>query len=155
MIGRSREGTLSAKHPRVIGTTLAAIDRAEQELGFRLSPSFRSWLLQNNGLSADDVYIFPVYDERDPRKTWDSLVRQYDGGQWGGEMLADAGQDFRRLLPFASFGTGDFYCFDYSHSQDDGEVPIVLWSHETGETEPRGSTFADFLTRLECGEIAD
>lgn len=101
----------------------------------------------------EDVWIFPIYDERDPRKTWDSIVRQYDAGQWGGEVFEDEGMDFRHLLPFASYGTGDYYCFDFSRKQSDGEAPVVRWSHETGETEDRGETFFDFCQRLGRGEF--
>jgi len=141
------------KHSRQIGTTAEAIARAEAELGFTLPPSFREWLLKNNGLGEDGVSIFPVFDERDPRMTWDSIVRQNEGGQWPGEPFEDEGRDFCHLLPFADYGTGDYYCFDYSRRRADGEVPVVRWSHETGECEDRGETFDDFLRRLRAGEF--
>jgi len=138
---------------RVIGTTETAIQATEAGVGFSFPPSFRAWLFQNNGLSLEDVWIFPVYDERDPRKTWDSIVRQYDKGQWGGEVFEDESKDFSHLLPFASYGTGDFYCFDYSHKSNGGEMPVVRWSHETGETEGRGRDFTDFCYRLQQGDF--
>ena len=144
---------MSAKHKRVIGTTDAAIEAAEAQLGLRLPPSFRAWLLRNNGLGVEDVFIFPVYDERDPRKTWDSIVRQYEGGRWVHEGLAEI--NFQHLLPFASCGSGDYCCFDLSRRQETGEAPVVLWSHETGETADRGRTFADFVARLERGDFHD
>jgi cell wall assembly regulator SMI1 len=69
---------MSGRIPRVIGTTEEAIKRAEKEIGFNFPPSFRAWLLENNGLGIDGVdSIFPVLDERDPRKTWDSIARYY------------------------------------------------------------------------------
>ena len=144
---------MSIKHKRIIGTTEAAIHAAEIELRFQLPPSYREWLLQNNGLGLDGVLIFPVYDERDPRKTWDSIVRQHDKGQWPGEQFEGDGIAFDHLLPFASFGTGDYYCFDYNEKSADGEEPVVLWSHETGETQERGRTFAQFRERLANGEF--
>lgn len=146
---------MSVKHKRVIGTTEDAIQAAETELKFQLPLSFREWLLDNNGLGLDDVWIFPVYDERDPRRTWDSIVRQYDNGQWPGEQFEDDGISFGYLLPFASFGTGDYYCFDYNKKPVDGESPVVLWSHEPGETEERGRTFTEFRERLAEGEFED
>ena len=143
---------MSIKHKRVIGTTEATIQAAETELRFQLPPSYREWLLDYNGLSLEDVWVFPVYDERDPRKTWDSIVRQHDKGQWPGEQFKDNGLDFSHLLPFASFGTGDYYCFDYN-KPGKCEMPVVLWSHETGETQERGRTFTDFRERLANGEF--
>ncbi len=37
-------------------------------------------------------------------------------------------------------------------TQADGETPIVLWSHETGETEERAETFAEFVEKAKLGE---
>jgi hypothetical protein len=51
---------MSSKHPRVFGTTEEAIAKAESALGRRFPPSFRAWLLQNNGHSIEGVTIFPV-----------------------------------------------------------------------------------------------
>jgi hypothetical protein len=62
---------MTKKHPRVIGTTEDALERAEKELQRVLPPSFRAWLLEKNGLwGLEGVHIFPVQDDRDLRKTW-------------------------------------------------------------------------------------
>src|SRR5687768_1747067 len=125
---------MSKKHPRVIGTTEDAIIRAETVLGRRFPPSFRSWLLQNNGLGLESVSIFPVMDDRDPRKTWHSIDREFREGWFSTvENVQGNPEDFSHLLPFGDFGTGDYYCFDYSRMDTAGEVPVVRWSHETGE----------------------
>lgn len=144
---------MSEKRRRVIGTTEDAIARAEKELGFQFPPSFRLWLLANNGLGAEGVNIFPVYDERDPRKTWDSIVRNYRDN-WMGTLENFVGEEmnFEPLLPFGEFGTGDYYCFDYSRLRTNAEAPVVHWSHDTGETEERAETFTEFLERLRRGE---
>ncbi len=146
---------MAAKRKRVIGTTPEAIAKAEAELGRNLSPSFRAWLLESNGLSLEYVYIFPVLDERDVRKTWDSIVRQYAKGQWFPEYLEDEGMSAEHLLPFASFGSGDYYCFDYSRLRQDGEVPIVWWSYETAEVEDRAETFIEFVAMVKAGVFDD
>jgi cell wall assembly regulator SMI1 len=154
--GRSaaRAGSLmSVKRPRVIGTTEDSILKAEADLSCRFPPSFRLWLLTNNGLGAEGVSIFPVLDERDARKTWDSIVRNYrvNWSEWKANFQ-DLGCAFEHLLPFAEYGTGDYYCFDYSRLRNDGEVPIVHWCHDTGEIEDRARTFAEFLEKLIQGE---
>jgi hypothetical protein len=55
---------------------------------------------------------------------------------------------FEHLLPFSEFGTGDYYCFDYSEINSKEEIPVVLWSHETGKTEFRSANFEEFLEKL-------
>lgn len=146
---------MAGKHSRIIGTTDDSIDEAERELGFSFPPSYRKWLIENNGLfGVDGVNIFSVLDERDVRKTFDSIVRNYKVNwlAWL-ENFEDNQTSFEHLLPFAEFGTGDFYCFDYSEASSNGEVSVVHWSHETGEIEHRGDNFEDFLENLKRGDF--
>lgn len=131
---------------RVIGTSIAAIQAAESELGRRLPESFTQWLLVNNGRSLGALTVFPVFDARDPRKTWDSIVRQYqEGWQVWLDNVADTASDFSALLPFAEFGTGDYYCFDYAVAGAGGEPVVVLWSHESGVTQRVADSFMAFM----------
>ena len=143
-----------SKHPRMIGTTEEALARAESQLGRVLPSSFREWLRLNNGTNLESVEVFPVLDDRDPRKTWDSIVRQCQlWRSYCDDVFPEVSPHFEALLPFASFGTGDYYCFDYSVNGDAGEPVVVHWSHETGETLPRGDSFSDFAVRLESREF--
>lgn len=134
---------------RVIGTTTAALQIAETELGRKLPKSFSDWLVLNNGKSIGALTIFPVYDTRDPRKTWESIVRIFNGS-WQSwlENFSDTTLDFAQLLPFAEFGTGDYYCFDYARIGTGGEPIVVLWSHENGGTTKISEEFAEFLLTL-------
>ncbi len=148
---------MSGRIPRVIGTTEDAIAKTEKEINFRFPPSFRLWLFENNGLSPDWIEsIYPVFDERDPRKTWDSIVRNYEEADWAQwiDNFEGYGEPFNfdHLLPFAEVGNGDCYCFDYSRTLANGETPVVLCSHETGETEERAETFAEFVEKAKLGE---
>ncbi len=145
---------MSKKRPRVIGTTEEAIARAETELNFKFPSAFRNWLIQNNGLGFESISIFPVFDERDPRKTWDSIVRNFNENwlAWL-ENFEDEGMYFENLLPFAEFGTGDYYCFDYNEFDTYKEISVVLWSHETGETEFRAENFEEFLEKLKRSDF--
>jgi cell wall assembly regulator SMI1 len=145
---------MSKKHPRVFGTTDDAIARAEAALGRTFPPSFREWLLENNGKDIEGVTIFPVMDQRDPRMTWDSIDRRFNEG-WKSwlENFADEKRSFTHLLPFAEFGTGDCYCFDYSRPDSQGEVPIVRWSHETGDCDDRARSFPEFAIKVLAGEF--
>ena len=144
------------KHSRVIGTTVEAISKSEDAVGFRFPISFREWLLENNGLGIEGIRIFPVLDVRDPRKTWDSIVReqQIAQGYWK-DIFEGDGRSFEDLLAFAEFGTGDYYCFDYSSPTDPSEYFVVHVSHETGDRSFRANTFAEFAVKAKAGEFGD
>jgi cell wall assembly regulator SMI1 len=138
---------------RLIGTTDAHISAAEAELGFEFPPSFREWLKRNNGRSIEDVQIFPVHDERDPRTTWDSIVRNYNSN-WKSwlENFESIGV-YARLLPFGEFGTGDYFCFDFALTSSANEAIVVFWSHETGKPDRVANDFAEFVDLVESGEL--
>lgn len=144
---------MKKEHPRVVGTTESAISIAESELGFEFPLSFREWLLENNSKSIEDVTIFPVYDERDPRKTWDSIVRNFKENwlPW----LRNNGHSacVEHLLPFGEIGTGDYFCFDLSSITEKSEAPVVIWLRETGKTELVSSDFAQFVRMAEEGML--
>ena len=110
--------------------------------------------MKNNAKSIEGVHVYPVLDDRDPRMTWDSIVRNFRvaWAEWL-ENFADEEIAFDHLLPFADFGTGDYYCFDYSRIAANGECPIVRWSHETGECERRAGSFDEFEARVKAGDF--
>ena len=136
---------------RVIGTTEEAIARAQAHLPRALPTAFREWLKRNNGLGLESANIFPVLDDRDPRKTWDSIVRQYEQWRSYADLIDTPAQLVSSLLPFAEYGTGDYYCFDF---QDESAEPtVVRWSHETGLAEFRASSFSEFAVKLAAGEF--
>lgn len=145
---------MSQKRPRVFGTTDEAISQAEKALGFAFPPSFRQWLLNNNGRQLEYVTIKPVFDERDPRSTFDSLVREFQLNwlAWL-ENFEEEKETFEHLLPFSPTGSGDYYCFDYSRCAENGECPVVFWSHETGECQDRAANFEEFLEAAAIGSF--
>ena len=128
-----------------IGTSQAAIAAAEQALGRTLPASYVQWLLPNNGRALGALSVFPVYDEANARKTWESIARHYNTSWQEWLEHVDGGNDASTLLPFAQFGTGDYYCFDYAQTGPSGEPVVVLWSHETGATSTVAPDFAAFL----------
>ena len=132
---------------RIIGTVEEAVEIEEALLGRKLPPSFRKWLLENNGQGLDDIHIYPVRDERDTRKTWESLSYLLEH-EWA-ESVSEFRQTlYAHLLPFADAGNGDFYCFDYSVVETNDERPVVFWSHETGEVSSVATGFTAFAAML-------
>ena len=145
-----------SKHPRVIGTTLEAIGKAEAETNFQFPASFREWLLQNNGLGIEGIHVFPVFDERDPRKTWASITKEHETAKsYWADVFECEEQSFENLLAFANYGTGDYFCFDYSSPTAPGECLVVLVSHETGERSIRANSFTEFAAKAASGEFND
>ena len=136
-----------------LGTKPENIEQAEQQLGFQFSPSFRAWLLENNGLSAEGIRIFPVADERCPWDKWNTIVQQFAGGHWFPDALEDDEDDYSHLLPFAETNGGNWYCFDYSRKREDREVPVVHFEHDSGECSDRGGTFTEFVEWAASGEF--
>jgi hypothetical protein len=136
---------------RIVGTVEEAIEIEEAALNRVLPDSFKSWLLDNNGTDLDWLHIYPIRDERDTRKTWQSLSYNFEH-EWAEcrKKFYQADQIFSHLLPFADFGTGDFYCFDYSVEGPSRERQVVLWSSETGRTEFGAENFAEFVENLTC-----
>jgi hypothetical protein len=147
---------MNRKRLKIIGTNPVAISETETDLGFRFSPSFREWIIENNGAQIAGIHkIYPVFDRFRPVATGISLNSFYREGwlQWVA-VIADSGgpSDFGHLLPFGEAANGDCYCFDYSRQRSDGETPIVLWSHDTGETQDRAETFVGFVRKAENGD---
>ncbi|MEP7148903.1 MAG: SMI1/KNR4 family protein [Acidobacteriota bacterium] len=70
-----------------------------------------------------------------------------------GLNISSTQADFRHLLPFGECGSGDVYCFDYSRPSDGAEMPVVVWFHETGETEVVAEDFGEFIEIAEKGKL--
>ena len=132
---------------RIVGTVEEAIAIEERLLGRKLPLSFKLWLLENNGLELDYIHIYPVRDERDTRKTWESLAYNLNN-EWAEWTSSFSNELFRHLLPFADFRTGDFFCFDYSVNEMPGEWPVVLWSHESGKSQFYASDFNAWKSKI-------
>lgn len=128
---------------RIIGTLEAAIEIEEKLLGRKLPTSFRNWLLEYNSLGIGETYIYPVRDERDTRKTWNSLFYNLKH-DWTEALRNFQMMQYVHLLPFADASLTDYFCFDYSQPETDGERPVVLWVQETGEVKPYAVNFDAF-----------
>jgi hypothetical protein len=135
---------------RITGTVEEALAIEESLLGRKLPRSFSDWLLDNNGLDIEEVHIYPVRDERDTRKTWESLSYLLIN-DWAEGLLKFNQAIYSHLLPFADSGTSDYFCFDYSVPGENGERPIVLWSHKTGKTEFFAVDFREFEMKILAG----
>jgi hypothetical protein len=138
------------KRKRVIGATREAVAAAEQALGVRLPPPFVGWLLKHNGTGD----IFPIPDEREPRTLTGNMLDEREGLR---DFVKDCEGDLGvvvDLVPIAPVGNGDFYCLDFTNAAK-GDVPVVLFSHETLEKEWRSDGFVEFVAGRASGEFDD
>lgn len=136
----------------IIGTVEAAISIEEAKLGRKLPDSFRQWLLEFNGSNLADLHIYPVRDERDTRKTWNSLAHNLHG-EWASQLKEFDHTIFAHLLPFADCGFDDYYCFDYSQQPHRDEPPIVRWSGASGLTQAIAESFDEFNRKVASGGL--
>lgn len=138
------------KRKRIIGTTKEAVAAAEEALGVRLPPPLAGWLLRRNGTGE----IFPIPDEREPRTLTGNMLDERESLR---DFVQDCGGDLSvvdALVPIMAVGNGDFYCLDVSQTER-GEVPVVLFSHETFETAWRADGFVEFMAGLASGVFED
>lgn len=134
---------------RITGTVEEALKVEEARLNRALPVSFKSWLLEHNGSDMEGIHIYPVRDERDTRKTWESLAYNLNH-EWAEGLcnFAATGADYSQLLPFADYGTADYFCFDYSVAEKNGETPVVIWSRKTGEIGFYAKDFTEFKEKI-------
>ena len=136
----------------IIGTVEATISIEEAELGRKLPDSFRLWLLEINGSNLADLHIYSVRDERDTRKTWNSLAH-YLHGEWASQLKKFDHAIFAHLLPFADYGLEDHYCFDYSQRLQKDEPSVVRCSGANGVTQTIAESFDEFSRKVVSGDL--
>jgi hypothetical protein len=144
-------------HPIEVGqrATIQEIEAKEEELGYRLPPSF-TYILQNVGKSLSFHYSFSK-DTIIPSEfqeifsgeiNWnidylENLNRLADDLMEDGE---DYGATLRGKLEFAHAGNGDVYAFDMSVDSD--EKPVIYWDHEEDTVTYLADSFIDYLSRI-------
>tara|TARA_R110002072_G_scaffold20193_2_gene73803 strand:+ start:69 stop:542 length:474 start_codon:yes stop_codon:yes gene_type:complete len=100
------------------------VDRAEQELGIKLPPSFVRFLRESKGKRPPFWDVLPILTGDRTDRTFD-IVRANDleHGDRANPIPA-------HYCTFHGTGTGDQVCFDTSSRRPDGEYQVVLWVHD-------------------------
>jgi hypothetical protein len=94
----------------------------EKELGFKLPPSYISFLQHKHFI---DLTIGEVSFFRHPSSGWQKSILDGVFHGYPREYLIDKG-----YMPFADFSDWGLMCFDLNRRNEDEECPIVLWDHE-------------------------
>ncbi len=116
----------------------SVLDRAEHEVG-TLPDELRDFLRQANGMNCRSFRLLSAFDERLPKKTWESLQRANNPAT--ARALGGDPELLSRFLVFADIGNG-FAFFDRA----DGSI----WFQESGEDEAAQTTlsFQEFLKTM-------
>jgi cell wall assembly regulator SMI1 len=113
------------------------IKLAEEKLGCVFSNQYKELVKLVNCTEVGEWAFHPIKDTKNPKKTWDDIVRQNMDKDVRWQSMPE------ELITFASDGTGDKLCFQVA----DGIMQdiVYLWEHETGEYKKLCSSLRDFI----------
>jgi len=119
------------------------IELEENELKTSLPNSFKQFLMQYNGAKLYNNYqIFGVYNPKDPKKSWDSILRQNK------QEVKCLGLR-SSLIIFCKDDYGNAICFDTEDVSIEGEYGVVFVDHESGIETKVADSFYDWVIGLE------
>lgn len=123
--------------------SLEQIEELEAVLGILLPNTYKAFLQHNHGARPSKKRFDSNQQEGHVLKTFLPITEQNKGNIL--EVLSWLkGRLSAKLLPIASDQAGNYLCFDFTTS----EPEIVLWNHETLETEYVRSTFDELINHL-------
>lgn len=114
------------------------LDETERQVG-RLPAELRALLASANGVTCRSFRILSAYDQKYPKKTWDSIQRANDAKKT--QALAGDPALLERFLVFADIG-GGFAAWDRSTG--------TIWYEEKGDQELKETdlTFEQFVRMM-------
>lgn len=117
------------------GVTNFDIKSAEEKLGAVFPEQYKELFRLVNNAEIGEWILFPIQDQKNPKKTWDDVVRQNQDAKDEG-MSGD-------LIAIADDGTGDKLCLQVINGKMDDK--IYIWDHETTEIEEYASNLKEFI----------
>jgi len=118
------------------------IEYIENELGFRLPSSYKTFLKHKHFY---ELYISDARFSGQEIKNWNQHLLKMAFNGYPKEFLIDKG-----YIPFADWNDWGLLCFDTNESCVDNEYPIVLWDHESWDKfEPFSYNFLNLLIKLD------
>ena len=126
--------------------------------GFKVPPSYQSFLLRWDGGSVNDegagsyIHFLSVAADKVNRCS----LMDYNGA---GTVLMNHEIDtyfsFEPLVMFAMDEGSSFWAFDPRHRRADGEMPIRYCDHETGDIYTQAEDFSSFILALSEHKLED
>jgi hypothetical protein len=132
-------------HTRKLGVDESDIKSAEDKLGAVFSEQYKELFKLVNNAEIGEWILYPIKDNRNPKKTWDDIVRQNTEVR-GEDMSKD-------LIAIGDDGSGDKLCLKINDGIMGNE--IYLWYHEDGELEEYAPDLKEFIISISQEENED
>jgi cell wall assembly regulator SMI1 len=132
-------------HTRKFGVDESDIKAAEDKLGAVFPELYKELFKLVNNAEIGEWILYPIKDNRNPKKTWDDIVKQ--NTEVREEYMSED------LIAIGDDGSGDKLCLKVN----DGIMgdKIYLWHHEDGELEEYAPDFKEFIISISEEENED
>ncbi|WP_028390722.1 SMI1/KNR4 family protein [Bacillus cihuensis] len=120
---------------RKIGVGELDIKTAEEQIGADFPEQYKELFMLVNHAEIGEWILYPIKDHRNPKKTWDDIVRQNTEVR-----EEDMSKD---LIAIGDDGTGDKLCLKINNGKMGDE--IYLWYHEDAEIEEIAPNLKEFI----------
>jgi len=121
--------------------TMEAIEAVEAKTGVTFPAGHREFLIRANGGQAGHILYLGIGDDRDDDLLWHAVHLRPDFEKTAGKPV----------LPFARNWGGDYYCYDLSRPQKNGDFPVLYWYHAAAD---RGESGAKIWSEAAPGFLA-
>lgn len=132
-------------YTRKIGVIELDLKAAEEKLGAVFPEQYKDLFKLVNNAEIGEWILYPIKDHRNPKKTWDDIVRQNTEVR-----EEDISED---LLVIGDNGSGDKLCYKVNNGIMGNE--IYLWCHEDAELEEYAPNLKEFIILISEEETED
>ncbi|MFT4416671.1 SMI1/KNR4 family protein [Fredinandcohnia humi] len=127
------------------GVDLLDIKSAEQKLGVTFPEQYKELFMLVNNAEIGEWILYPIKDSRNPKKTWDDVVRQ---------NIECREEGFpKNLIAIGDDGSGDKLCLIIKNGIMRDE--IYVWYHENGDIDEYAPNLKDFIVLFSEEETED
>jgi len=123
------------------------IKLAEEKLSAIFPEQYKELFKLVNNAEIGEWILFPIKSQKNPKKTWDDVVRQ--NNEVRDERISED------LIAIGDDGSGDKLCFKKGNGKM-GDA-IFLWNHETAEIDEYAPSLNEFIILIseENGDFDD
>ena len=132
-------------HTSKVGVNESDIKPTEDKLGAVFPEQYKELFKLINNAEIGEWTLYPIKDHRNPKKTWDDVVRQNTDVR-DEDMSKD-------LIAIGDNGSGDKLCFKVSNGRMENE--IYIWYHEDVEHEEYAPNLKEFIILISEEETED
>jgi cell wall assembly regulator SMI1 len=119
---------------RKLGVDESGIKATEDKLSAVFPEQYRELFKLVNNAEIGEWILYPIKDHKNPKKTWDDVVRQ--------NIEVREEEMSKDLIAIGDNGSGDKLCFKINNEIVGDE--IYLWYHEDAEVEEYTPNLKEF-----------